>query len=103
MITLLNLSLASFSQQTNPSTALNKEDYLQRSRHQKTLAIILVSTGGVVTLTALITGAIGGTANDISNAGGNGDVVPHTHVGLTIGLAAIAGSIRFLLPPAEIE
>jgi hypothetical protein len=59
MVTLLNLSLASFSQQTNPSTALNKEDYLLRSRYQKTLAIILVSTGGAVTVIALITGVVG--------------------------------------------
>ena len=97
MIMLLNLSLASFSQQTNPSTALNKVDYLLRSRHQKTLAILLVSTRGVVTVIALITGAVGGAANEISNAGGSGDIVPHTHVGLIIGLAAIAGSIPLFI------
>ena len=101
MLMLLNLTLESFSQQTNSSTALNKEDYLLRSRHQKTFAIILVSTGGFVTVVALITGAVSGAFNDASNASGNGDILPHNHVGLITGLAAIVGSVPLFIASAR--
>src|SRR4030095_9061607 len=37
--------LSCFSQQTNPSNALTKEEYLQKSKHQKTAAWVLLGGG----------------------------------------------------------
>ena len=44
---LLILSVASFCQQTNPSSFLTKADYLQRNKHQKTVAWILLGVGAI--------------------------------------------------------
>jgi hypothetical protein len=48
---LLSLSVTSYSQQTNPSTALTKQDYLQKSKNQKTAAWVLVGGGAVLIVT----------------------------------------------------
>lgn len=45
---LLMVSIVSFSQQTNPSPALTKQDYLQKSKGQKIGAWILLGTGAVI-------------------------------------------------------
>ncbi|MBI5858928.1 MAG: hypothetical protein HZB42_14950 [Sphingobacteriales bacterium] len=52
----LTLSATSFSQQTNNGTSMAKQDYLQKSKNQKTLAWILISTGAVSSVTGLIIG-----------------------------------------------
>lgn len=45
---ILIMSSASFSQQTEPSTVFTKEDYLQKSKNQKTGAIVLLAGGGLL-------------------------------------------------------
>ena len=42
---LLVMSAMSFSQQTDPSQPLTREDYLKKSKGQKTAAFILLGTG----------------------------------------------------------
>jgi hypothetical protein len=50
--TLLIIATATFSQQNNLSPVLTKEDYLKKSKHQKTTAWSLLGAG-------IITGSIG--------------------------------------------
>jgi hypothetical protein len=50
-IMLLTISAASLSQQTNPSPALTKQDYLQKSKKQKTAAWILLVGGTAFAIT----------------------------------------------------
>ena len=49
-IMLLILATSTFSQQTNPSTTLTKQDYLKKSKHQKNTAFCLAGGGIVVWL-----------------------------------------------------
>jgi len=51
---LLILATASFSQQTTPASVLTRQDYLQKSKHQKTAAFLLLGGGFVLTTTAAI-------------------------------------------------
>jgi hypothetical protein len=48
---LLIISATSFSQQNNPAPALTKQDYLAKSKKQKTAAWILLGGGLVLTAT----------------------------------------------------
>jgi hypothetical protein len=48
---LILISAASFSQQTKPSEVLTKQDYLQKSKHQKTAAWLLLGGGAAFTIT----------------------------------------------------
>jgi hypothetical protein len=49
--------LSCFSQQTNPSNALTKEEYLQKSKHQKTAAWVLLGGGLALGVTGIIVDA----------------------------------------------
>jgi uncharacterized membrane protein YidH (DUF202 family) len=51
---LLTVSAASFSQQINPSPAFTKQDYLKKSKNQKTAAWILLAGG----MGMIITGTV---------------------------------------------
>ncbi len=51
---LLTMSATSFSQQTNSLPALTKQDYLQKSKKQKTAAWILVGGGAAFTITGIV-------------------------------------------------
>jgi len=64
---LMIISAASFSQQTKPSPALTNQDYLQKSKNQKTIFYILAGTGGVMTTVGLIMGL-----NELSKGYGPG-------------------------------
>ena len=46
----LIMAVTSFSQQTNPAPTLTKQDYLQKSKSQKTIAWCLLGGGGLVFL-----------------------------------------------------
>ncbi|MES1214638.1 MAG: hypothetical protein ABUT20_03895 [Bacteroidota bacterium] len=77
--TLCTIAISTFSQQATPSQALTKQDYLQKSKHQKTAAWILLGGG-------ILIGSI--------RVEPNPDVVNSTNaVLLTTGLAAIGSSI----------
>ena len=74
IILLLILSAASFGQQTNSSPSLTKQDYLQKSKNQKTAAWILLGAGA----TCLAIAAPGNVSLDIVPVlviGGGGMVV----------------------------
>jgi energy-converting hydrogenase Eha subunit H len=64
---LLILSASSFSQQTNPAPALTKQDYLEKSKKQKTGAWLLLS-GGFVMSTIGAGLAIDDAADETSGA-----------------------------------
>lgn len=54
-VLLIVFSLASFCQQTQPSTNLTKEEYLKKSKRQKTTGLILLLGGVAVGATGIIT------------------------------------------------
>jgi drug/metabolite transporter (DMT)-like permease len=58
---LLIVSAATFSQQTNPSPSLTKQDYLQKSKHQKTAAWWLLGGGLALSTTSVLIGALKAT------------------------------------------
>jgi hypothetical protein len=84
---LLIVSIASFCQQTNPSS-LTKTDYLQKSKHQKTAAWIML--GGDVAI------GVAGIAVSASNwESSGGDVL------LVIGGAAMVSSAPLFIAAAR--
>ena len=62
MSLLLMLSMNLVSQQNEPTSTLTKQDYLQKSKHQKTAAWILLGSG-----TALIIAGSAIALNDATN------------------------------------
>lgn len=66
LIMLLAVSATSFSQQTNPSPALTKQDYLQKSKQQKTTAVILMVACPVLMLSPALIGANSGFSTVLS-------------------------------------
>ena len=83
---LLIISVASFSQQTTPSPALTKQDYLKKSNNQKFVAWTLLG-GGAIGL------AIAGLSLDIQSS------FPIVAVG--IGAVCIVGSTPFFFASAK--
>ena len=61
---LLIISVTSFSQQTTPSPALTKQDYLKKSKHQKTAAWACIGGGAGLLLTGKILSKNYSTPND---------------------------------------
>ena len=61
LLLLLAFSKTSFSQQTDPKQALTKQDYLQKSKSQKTTAFILLGIGA----TAVAIAAPGNVSFDV--------------------------------------
>jgi len=78
---LLAVAVTSFSQQTEPSPVLTKQDYLQKSKSQRTSAFILLGTGA-----ALLAVAAPGNVSF--------DILPILVIG---GGAAIVGSIPLFI------
>ncbi len=62
---LLAVSVATFSQQSNPTPQLTKQDYLQKSKHQKIAGAIFFLGG-----TALWLGGAGAYMNQKNDMGG---------------------------------
>ena len=86
------LAFTSFSQPGNPSTPLTKQDYLQKSKKQKTAAWILLGVG-------LVSTVLGSTeSNPNSIVGGNNS---RNTVFLVTGLAAIGGSITLFIASSK--
>jgi len=54
ILLLLIVSATSFSQQANSSLPYPDQDYMIKSKHQKTAALILLGGGGALTLTSII-------------------------------------------------
>ena len=89
---LLILSTTSFSQQTNQAPTVSKQDYLKKSKRQKTAAWILLSGG---TLTTLL-----GTVESNPNSIAGGDNSRRT-IFLITGLAAIGASIPLFIASSK--
>jgi high-affinity Fe2+/Pb2+ permease len=95
---LLILSATSFSQQTNPSPALTKQDYLKKSKNQKTIAWILVGGGVGLVVVAIATTTVNDVVNSIGGdaSGLNTSATLYVIGGITalssIPLFIIAGS-----------
>jgi len=51
---LMSISAIAFSQQANSSLSYPDQDYMLKSKHQKTAAWILLGGGGALTLTSII-------------------------------------------------
>ena len=60
-IMLLIMSVAAFSQETKPSPTLTKQEYIQKSKNQKTTAFILLGVGA----TAIAIAAPGNVSLDL--------------------------------------
>jgi hypothetical protein len=92
---LLITANASFSQQNNPSQALSKQDYLLKSKHQKTTAWILLSGG-------LLSTGLGSLRLEPHDDWGGGNNKPTTAstIFLVTGLAAIGTSIPLFISAA---
>ncbi|MBL0273349.1 MAG: hypothetical protein IPQ06_09845 [Chitinophagaceae bacterium] len=80
---------ATFSQPTNVSSTLTKQDYLQKSKHQKTAAWILVSGGSLCAMLGTIQFNFAGSDGEVNNS--------NSTVFLVTGLAAIGASIPFFI------
>jgi hypothetical protein len=86
---LLLITVTSFSQQTKPSTALTKQDYLLKSKHQKTTARILLYGGAVCVVAPLLI---------FSNIEEGGNATGGIFYGIIgAGLLAMPASIPFFL------
>ncbi len=94
---LLITSVVMFSQQSNPASVLTKQDYLQKSKNQKTAAWILLGGGTAVMITGIIV-----YNNDVTNEQDpvGAFVKSYTSTGLiitAIGSLAAAGSIPLFI------
>jgi len=97
--TLLIIATATFSQQTNPSPVLTKENYLLKSKKQKILARILLGGGAAFAITGMIIpkGEIvheGFLGNDYKNDGIKGTFK-------LAGILSMAGSIPLFIASSK--
>ncbi len=102
IVLLLVLTSSSFCQQTNPSPALTKQDYLKKSKRQKTAAWILLGGGVVLSFAGIAVGLNDATNNLIGifyleqpNSSNSVDVL------IVSGLAAMAGSIPLFIASSK--
>jgi len=92
-VMLLIIASATFSQQSNPSsTTLTKQDYLQKSKHQKTAAWIFMGAG------VLSAGVLGGVKvnPEIGGADNSGSTIF-----LVVGLVAVGASIPLFIAASK--
>lgn len=92
-VLLLITAIATFSQQTTPSPSLTKQDYLKKSKHQKTVAWILL--GGGIFSTGLSTVRLNFAGSEGEENNSNRTVF------LVTGLAAIGASIPFFISASK--
>ncbi len=88
LLTFSALAFSSFSQQSNPSTTLTPQDYLKKSKRQKTAAGILAGVGIFSTLLSTVQLKLYGE-EEPSN--------PNSGLFLATGLTAIGGSITLYI------
>jgi hypothetical protein len=85
---LLIMSASSFGQQTNSHPALNKQDYLQKSKNQKTIAWVMLGGGAAL----ILLGDLIGNSNESSfNDAGTGVVIAG------VGALSMLGSIPLFI------
>jgi hypothetical protein len=102
---MLILSAQLLGQPTEPVKALTSEDYLQKSKKQKTGAIILLSGGCVLTTTGMIVGFAGFSENLGSIFGPDPNAGSSKETTGTIlavgGLVMMAGSIPLFIASSK--
>src|SRR6187399_462951 len=84
---LLLMTTSSFCQQTDSSHSLTQQDYLQKSKNQKTAAWVLLGGGAAV--------AVGAALLDVSSDWTKSET-PYL-VAMTIGCASMLGSIPLFI------
>jgi hypothetical protein len=84
----------SFSQQVNPAPSLSKQDYLAKSKKQKTWAWVLLGTGTAMVVTGTII-AVSETEEFLYEGGGEGAEGGAVLIGT--GVAVMAGSIPLFI------
>lgn len=89
---LLLLSAASFSQQKSPSPTLTKQDYLKKSKNQKTAAWVLLGGGAVLAGAGFL---IGDSKESSFNDASTGAVIGG------IGVLSMIGSIPLFIASAK--
>lgn len=85
-IIMLTVSLVSYSQQTEPSAVLTKQNYLQKSKSQKTVAWILAGSGVGLMVAGFATVSEKDAANylfQVDNSGFNTSVTLFVIGGIT--------------------
>ncbi len=80
------ITFSSFSQPGNPPTALTKQDFLQKSKKQKTTAWVLLGGGTIAWLAG-----VSKYMNQNDNIDGGGEVA------MTVGGIAVLSSIPFFV------
>ena len=88
---LLIATNSCYSQQMNPSPALTKQDYLKKSKNQKTSAWVFLAGGGGL----IIIGA-----HNTDNGDGNSDQTLRT-VAIVTGIAALGISTTLFIKATE--
>lgn len=99
---MLAMTFSSFSQQTNPSPTLTKQDYLQKSKNQKTAAWICLSGGGALTTTGWVIG-FNSAADEFVDAF-TGDKNNTFEIGAVLfftGMASMLGSIPLFIASSK--
>ncbi|MBK7560470.1 MAG: hypothetical protein IPI68_02885 [Chitinophagaceae bacterium] len=90
---LMITTTTTFGQQTIPNPSLSKQDYQQKSKHQKTAAWILVSGGSLCAMLGTIQFNFAGSDGEVNNS--------NSTVFLVTGLAAIGASIPFFIASSK--
>ena len=98
IIPLLMMSYSLFSQQNEPSKVLTKEDYLRKSRHQRTAGAILVSCGTISYMVGTVV-ALREAGDDISRGIGgifDPNIQPRKSDQGAINTVFITGTVEFV-------
>jgi hypothetical protein len=93
LVSMMMIAASTFCQQTNPATALTKQDYMQKSKKQKTVAWVLLGGGATFVLTGIVI-----PKGDLVQEGWFGNSYENDGVKGTfelIGLVSMIGSIPF--------
>ena len=95
VLLLFILSIATFSQQTDPPPSLTKQDYLKKSKSQRTAGWILAGTGTGLVLVAFATTDLGDIGDAIN--GDNSGLNRGTALFVTGGIVALSSIPLFII------
>ena len=90
---LMITTTTTFGQQTIPNPSLSKQDYQQKSKHQKTAAWILVSGGSLCAMLGTVQFNFAGSDGEVNNS--------NSIVFLVTGLVAMGASIPFFIASSK--
>jgi phosphate/sulfate permease len=102
-VLLLVVSTNAFSQQTNPSQKISGENYLKKSKNQKTAAWVLLG-GGVALITTAFAVGMNDAAEDLAGILFLGEEQQSSNTGEVLfytGLVSMAGSIPLFIASSK--